>query len=92
MARLPRFFVKGVPLHVIQRGNNRDAIFVANGDYRFYLECLKQPTKRGRWEMTAFAPGSKNSLVAAPRRCGVRDQEAPERKSERMFKRTFLRV
>ena len=42
MARLTRFFVKGVPLHVIQRGNNRDAIFVADGDYRFYLECAKE--------------------------------------------------
>lgn len=41
MARLPRFFVPDQPLHIIQRGNNREPIFASDGDYRFYLECLK---------------------------------------------------
>ena len=41
MARLPRYFVPGLPLHVIQRGNNREPIFAGEDDYRFYLECLK---------------------------------------------------
>jgi putative transposase len=41
MARLPRFFMPGQPLHVIQRGNNRDSIFASDDDYRFYLRCLK---------------------------------------------------
>ncbi|MDQ5946411.1 MAG: hypothetical protein QG619_1834, partial [Pseudomonadota bacterium] len=27
MARLPRYFAKGVPQHVILRGNNREPIF-----------------------------------------------------------------
>jgi putative transposase len=40
MARQPRFFVPGVPLHVIQRGNNRARIFVGTTDYRFFLDCL----------------------------------------------------
>ena len=40
MARLPRFCLPGQPQHVIQRGNNRDIIFVDNSDYRFYLEKL----------------------------------------------------
>ncbi len=42
MARLPRFFLPGQPLHVIQRGNNRDPIFAADADYSFYLRCLKE--------------------------------------------------
>ena len=42
MARLPRFFVEGQPQHIIQRGNNRDAIFSGKEDYRFYLECLAE--------------------------------------------------
>ncbi len=42
MARLPRFFLLGQPLHVIQRGNNRDPIFAADADYRFYLRCLQE--------------------------------------------------
>jgi putative transposase len=40
MARLPRFIIPGQPQHVIQRGNNREALFDAEGDYRFYLEKL----------------------------------------------------
>lgn len=42
MARLPRFYLPGQPLHVIQRGNNRNAIFSAPEDYHFYLRCLQE--------------------------------------------------
>jgi len=42
MARLPRIFLPGQPLHVIQRGNNREPIFAADEDYRFYLRCLQE--------------------------------------------------
>jgi len=42
MARLPRYFVKGQPQHLIQRGNNREPIFAGDEDYLFYLECLKK--------------------------------------------------
>jgi len=42
MARLPRFFAKGQPLHIIQRGNNRDAVFGSEPDYLFYLDCLER--------------------------------------------------
>lgn len=41
MARLPRYAVAGQPQHVIQRGNNREAIFRSDGDRRFYLEKLR---------------------------------------------------
>lgn len=41
MARLPRYILAGQPQHVIQRGNNRQAIFGADGDYRFCLEKLQ---------------------------------------------------
>lgn len=41
MARLPRYFVPGQPLHIILRGNNREPIFAIDDDYRFYLDCLK---------------------------------------------------
>lgn len=40
MARLLRLELPGVPLHVIQRGNNRAACFFSDGDYRLYLDCL----------------------------------------------------
>lgn len=40
MARKPRFNIAGIPQHVIQRGNNRQATFYAEQDYQYYLECL----------------------------------------------------
>ena len=40
MARRQRFTLIGVPQHVVQRGNNRQACFYAEEDYHFYLECL----------------------------------------------------
>ena len=40
MARLSRFIIPGQPQHVIQRGNNRQDIFCAEGDYQYYFERL----------------------------------------------------
>ena len=45
MARLPRFVIPGQPQHVIQRGNNREGVFVAEQDYLFYLAKLKDFAK-----------------------------------------------
>jgi putative transposase len=42
MPRLPRYVLPGYPQHVIQRGNNRCPIFVADEDYgRFRHELLE---------------------------------------------------
>ena len=46
MARRPRHLVPGQALHVIQRGNNRQAIFFADADYRFYHEALEDASRR----------------------------------------------
>lgn len=40
MARIARIVLPNVPLHLIQRGNNRQACFVAEQDYRYYLKLL----------------------------------------------------
>ena len=42
MPRRPRVVMPGVPLHLIQRGNNRQACFYAEDDYLFYLDCLRE--------------------------------------------------
>lgn len=42
MARLARLALPGYPHHVIQRGNNRQAIFVSKGDYQILLELVEQ--------------------------------------------------
>ena len=41
MPRKARFYLPGVPAHVIQRGNNRQAVFFADEDYQAYLNWLK---------------------------------------------------
>jgi putative transposase len=40
MARLPRLTLAGHPHHVIQRGNNRQAIFASDADRRVLLDLL----------------------------------------------------
>ncbi|MGH9439638.1 MAG: transposase [Terriglobia bacterium] len=54
MARLPRFVLPGQPQHVIQRGNNREAIFCAQADYRFYLEKLAAATAKHQCDIHAY--------------------------------------
>ena len=40
MPRSSRFFLPDQPLHVIQRGNNRGAIFFAAAGYPLYRDWL----------------------------------------------------
>ena len=42
MPRRPRITLPGVPLHLIQRGNNRQARCYADEDYRLNLDWLKE--------------------------------------------------
>jgi putative transposase len=46
MPRPLRLELPGVPMHVIQRGNNRAACFFNEVDRRFYLKCLAQSAAR----------------------------------------------
>lgn len=41
MPRKPRFYLPGVPAHVMQRGHNRSAVFFDDEDYLEYLRILK---------------------------------------------------
>ena len=40
MPRISRLNLSDVPQHIIQWGNDRQANFFAEEDYRFYLDCL----------------------------------------------------
>ncbi len=40
MPRRPRLVCPKIPLHIIQRGNNRQACFFSDDDYLLYLQCL----------------------------------------------------
>lgn len=46
MARLPRYFAAGVPLHLIQRGNNRQVIFADNDDFACFRDWLIDAARR----------------------------------------------
>jgi REP-associated tyrosine transposase len=54
MARLPRFVIPGQPQHIIQRGNNRSVIFVADEDYQFYLDKLKSACDKYQCDIHAY--------------------------------------
>lgn len=42
MARLARLNIANVPQHIIQRGNNRQAVFFSDDDYSVYLDKLNE--------------------------------------------------
>jgi putative transposase len=54
MARLPRLTVPGYPHHVIQRGNNRQAIFATSADYEMLLSLLEQNGKKFSVDIHAY--------------------------------------
>ncbi len=46
MARLPRISLPGIPLHIIQRGNNRQACFGSDDDFAAYAHWLGEYAKK----------------------------------------------
>lgn len=55
MSRLPRFFVPGLPLHVIQRGNDRQRMFAVPADYAFYRGCVTKAARQNSVAIHAYA-------------------------------------
>lgn len=73
MPRKKRFFIPGVPVHIVQRGNNRNPIFFEPEDYRYYLDRLDIAAKRYGCQIHAYvlmtnhvhllaSPGDKDSI------------------------------
>lgn len=54
MPRKPRMYLAGIPAHIVQRGNNRDACFYSDDDYLFYLEVLAQGLRRYHVKLHAY--------------------------------------
>lgn len=54
MPRRKRLQVAGLPVHIIQRGNNRQACFFADEDYLIFLDHLAQIAKRFRCALHAY--------------------------------------
>lgn len=55
MPRRPRLNFAGLPQHIVQRGNNRQPCFFADGDFRFYRHWLRLGTERYGCEIHAYA-------------------------------------
>lgn len=72
MARTQRLELPDVPLHVVQRGNNRAACFFGDVDRRFYLKCLAEAAARRGVAVHAYALMSNHvHLLVTPREKGA---------------------
>ena len=54
MPRRPRIILPNTPLHLIQRGNNRQACFYTDDDYLIYLEWLEEFSKKSGCAIHAY--------------------------------------
>ena len=45
MSRLPRLCPSGIPIHIIQRGNNRQTCFACDEDRQTYLRFLREASR-----------------------------------------------
>ena len=83
MARHPRLFLPEQTLHVIQRGNNRQAVFFGEGDYTAYLGWLAEAAPENHLAVHAYVlmtnhvhllatPGSASSLPRTMQSLGRR--------------------
>ncbi len=67
MARLPRLTVPGYPHHIIQRGNNRQAIFSSPADYQMFLGLLDENARKFGVALHAYVLMSNHfHLLATP--------------------------
>ena len=69
MARMARVVAAGVPHHITQRGNNRQNVFLLGDDRRFYLETLRERSRRHRVTLLGYCLMTNHvHLVAIPER------------------------
>lgn len=83
MPRRARLTLPNVPMHIIQRGNNRQACFFADDDYRFYRAWLQEYAVKTGCEVHAYvlmtnhvhllvSAGTSNSVGALMKALGQR--------------------
>ena len=83
MPRRPRITLAGVPLHIIQRGNNRQACFYTDEDYHSYLGWLEEYSRESKCAVHAYVlmtnqvhllltPGTAGSAGQMMKRLGQR--------------------
>lgn len=67
MARLPRLAVPGYPHHIIQRGNDRQAIFAGAANYQQFLALLEEHARAHQVAIHGYVlMGNHFHLLATP--------------------------
>ena len=95
MARLPRLYLPGCAQHVIQRGNNREACFYDEADYKAYLSFIKDAAAKYQVAIHAFVLMTNHvHLLATPsdELGNSRMMQALGRKYVRYFNFTYGRT
>ena len=54
MPRKPRFYLPGVPVHIVQRGHSREPVFFEPDDYQAYLHWLEEGSERYDCDIHAY--------------------------------------
>ena len=54
MPRRPRMYLPGVPAHIVQRGNNREACFFKEADFHQYLKFLGEALHSYEVQLRAY--------------------------------------
>lgn len=72
MPRRSRVHLDGVPLHIVQRGHNREPCFFAEEDYSCYLHWLGVALKQADCALHAYALMTNHvHLLLTPRRAAA---------------------
>lgn len=68
MARLPRICLPGIPQHIIQRGNNRQACFASEEDFAAFDHWLTEYSSKYHVAIHAWVFMTNQSFYSDPER------------------------
>ena len=65
MPRKIRFYLPGLPVHAVQRGHSREAVFYEDADYRAYLGWLREAAERYHCAIHAYVLMTNHAHILA---------------------------
>ena len=80
MPRRPRIHLDNVPLHIVQRGHNREPCFFGEEDYQAYLHWLGEALVKEKQARKKSKPESKPAKASLRKqaRCGAKASPVSE--------------
>lgn len=95
MARQPRLVVPGLPIHIVQRGNNRSTCFKGSEDFLVYLALLRELVPAYQCSLHAYCvmPNHVHLLLTPPTDsgCGALMRDSSFRYSQ-FFNKKYQRT